>query len=151
MKKSKIVSVLIGAALFLAVALPVVFLESVIGGFIMKLFGFRYDSMRSVFLFFMVAAVADAPLEILAKALPKAMMSLGWIRKSGSFVLWYVLDMLFEMMTLAGADLFMDSVRAEAAGLLVVSALSSAITVWLDRKDEDSPGNEIKENKHGKD
>lgn len=151
MKKSKIVSVLIGAALFLAVALPVVFLESVIGGFIMKLFGFRYDSMQSVFLFFMVAAVADAPLEILAKALPKAMMSLGWIRKSGSFVLWYVLDMLFEMMTLAGADLFMDSVRAEAAGILVVSALSSAITVWLDRKDEDSPGNEIKENKHGKD
>ena len=131
MKKSKIVSVLIGAALFLAVALPVVFLESVIGGFIMKLFGFRYDSMRSVFLFFMVAAVADAPLEILAKALPKAMMSLGWIRKSGRF--------------------FMDSVRAEAAGILVVSALSSAITVWLDRKDEDSPGNEIKENKHGKD
>ena len=59
MKKSKIVSVLIGAALFLAVALPVVFLESVIGGVIMKLFGFRYDSMRSVFLFFMVAAVAD--------------------------------------------------------------------------------------------
>ena len=58
---------------------------------------------------------------------------------------------LFEMMTLAGADLFMDSVRAEAAGILVVSALSSAITVWLDRKDEDSPGNEIKENKHGKD
>ena len=65
--------------------------------------------------------------------------------------MWYVLDMLFEMMTLAGADLFMDSVRAEAAGILVVSALSSAITVWLDRKDEDSPGNEIKENKHGKD
>lgn len=133
--------------MFLAVALPVVFLEAVIGGFIMKLFGFHYDSMRSVFLFFLVAAVADAPLEILAKA----MMSLGWIRKSGRFFLWYVFDMLFEMMTLAGADLFMDSVRAEAAGILVVSALSSAITVWLDRKDEDSPGNEIKENKHGKD
>lgn len=145
MKKSKIVSFLIGAALFLAVALPVVFLESVIGGFIMKVFGFRYDSMRSVFLFFLVAAVVDAPLEILAKALPKAMMSLGWIRKSGRFVLWYVLDMLFEMMTLAGADLLMDSVRAEAAGILVVSALSSAITIWLDRKDENSSGNETKE------
>ena len=62
MKKSKIVSILIGAALFLAVALPVVFLEAVIGGFIMKLFGFHYDSMKSVFLFFLVAAVADAPL-----------------------------------------------------------------------------------------
>lgn len=145
MKKSKIVSFLIGAALFLAVALPVVFLESVIGGFIMKLFGFRYDSMRSVFLFFLVAAVADAPLEILAQALPKAIMRLGWIRKSGRFFLWYVLDMLFEMMSLAGTDLFMDSVSAEVAGIMIVSALSSLITVWLGRKDEDSSGNEITE------
>lgn len=145
MKKSKIVSFLIGAALFLAVALPVVFLESVIGGFIMKLFGFCYDSMRSVFLFFLVAAVADAPLEILAKALPKAIMSLGWIRKSGRFFLWYVLDMLFEMMSLAGTDLFMDSVGAEGAGIMIVSALSSIITVWLGRKDEDSSGNKITE------
>lgn len=144
MKKSKIVSFLIGATLFLAVALPVVFLESVIGGFIMKLFGFRYDSMRSVFVFFLVAAVADAPLEILAKAFPKVIMSLGWIRKSGRFFLWYVLDMLFEMMSLAGTDLFMDSVRAEAAGIMIVSALSSIITVWLGRKDEDLSGNEIK-------
>ena len=145
MKKSKIVSFLIGTALFLAVALPVVFLECGVGGFFMLLFCFCYDSMRSVFLFFLVAAVADAPLEILAKALPKAIMSLGWIRKSGRFFLWYVLDMLFEMMSLAGTDLFMDSVGAEGAGIMIVSALSSIITVWLGRKDEDSSGNKITE------
>lgn len=140
MKKSKILSILAGAALFLAVALPILFLEAVVGGFIMKQFGFQYDSMKAVFLFFLIAAIVDAPFEILAEAFPKAMESLGWVRRSGRLFLWFVLDMVFDMAAFAMTDHFMDSIRADVVGIVLVSALSSGISILLGRKEEGASG-----------
>ena len=52
-------------ALLMVLILIVLFLMSVSGGAVMKIFGFEYDSVWSIFKFFLATAVVGIPVDLL--------------------------------------------------------------------------------------
>lgn len=75
--KEKIVTFLIGGVLVVGV-LSII---ALICGAVMRLFGFYYTSVGSVVLFFIIATIISYPLNLLASALPKALLALEKINK----------------------------------------------------------------------
>ena len=77
------------AILFIIVLLLII---AIFGGTIMKLFGFEYEGIGSVFMFFILVGAIGAPIEMLAKALPNALLSLNKISLNFARGLFLVLD-----------------------------------------------------------
>ena len=113
----------LSAALLLAVFAGVVFL----GGGLMKLFGFEYTSKGSLFLFFLFTALAGFPLEVLAQALPKALLQMEVVSRAAARVLFVALDTGVTTAAMLLVDGAMKSVYAPLPAILAV-ALVMALT-----------------------
>lgn len=113
----------LSAALLLAVFAVVVFL----GGGLMRLFGFEYSSKGSLFLFFLLTALAGFPLEVLAQALPKALLQMELLSRTAARVLFVVLDTAVTVAAMLLVDGAMRSVYAPLPAILAV-ALVMALT-----------------------
>ena len=113
----------LSAALLLAVFAGVVLL----GGGLMKLFGFEYASKGSLFLFFLLTALAGFPLEVLAQALPKALLQMELLSRTAARVLFVVLDTAVTVAAMFLVDGAMKSVYAPFPAILAV-ALVMALT-----------------------
>ena len=120
---SNLTGFLLSAALLLAVFAGVVFL----GGGLMKLFGFEYSSKGSLFLFFLLTALAGFPLEVLAQALPKALLQMELLSRTAARVLFVVLDTAVTAAAMLLVDGAMRSVWAPFPAILAV-ALAMALT-----------------------
>lgn len=70
--KEKILTLLICGAVFTG-ALSFI---ALISGAVMKLFGFQYESVGSVILFFIIATILSFPCNLISTALPKALYTL---------------------------------------------------------------------------
>ncbi|MFR1724488.1 regulatory YrvL family protein [Emergencia timonensis] len=103
------------------------------GGAVMKVFGFEYESPGSIVLFFLFTAIAGFPAETIAKAFPRALLSLEKITVRGAKVLFVILDTAVTAVSMAIVDYFMDSVTATDASILVISL----ILALLSREDFD--------------
>src|SRR5699024_11134140 len=79
MKKFDRVTVLLGVGLILALLAG---LSLVAGGF-MKLFGFTYDSVGSLVLYFVAASVLSAVFGEVFSALPKVLYAMGKVNRGG--------------------------------------------------------------------
>ena len=113
----------LSAVLLLAVFAGVVFL----GGGLMKLFGFEYTSKGAMFLFFLLTALAGFPLEVLAQALPKALLQMELLSTTAARVLFVVLDTAVTAAAMLLVDGAMRSVCAPFPAILAV-ALAMALT-----------------------
>lgn len=75
--KEKLITFIVCGTIFVAV-LSVIALLS---GVVMRLFGFRYQSIWSIILFFIIATVVSYPINLIAGGLPKALYKLKRISK----------------------------------------------------------------------
>lgn len=86
--KDKIITFIICGTIFIGM-LSIIALVS---GTVMKLFGFQYESIGSIILFFIIATIMSFPLNLIAGALPKALYELKRISKLYAFILYLTLD-----------------------------------------------------------
>ncbi len=114
---------LLGYGLITMVVLCVVVVLALVGGGIMKLFGFTYQSAGSIVFYFVIAAVLGLPMELFAKALPQALLELGRLNQLAARVLFVVLDTAFTAISFAVVDCFMNSVSASDLAIWVLSAI----------------------------
>lgn len=115
--KEKIVTFLICGALFVGV-LSII---ALIGGAIMRLFGFYYTSVGSIILFFIIATIISYPFSLLAGALPKALLVLEKIDKQSAVIMYLLLDTIATFMGLRIVDYFMQSISATTISIIIVS------------------------------
>ena len=101
----------------------------------MRIFGFEYESVGSIILFFVVVMAAGFPGEILSSALPRALVASGWSTEKQGIVFYVILDTLFSAVSMALADYFMDSVSASDLAILIISFLFAVITIKDFRED----------------
>ena len=80
-----------GFIICVAVVLGIVSVIALVGGSIMKIFGFRYESVGKIILFFLIFAIVGFPTEVFAQALPNALLSLDRISFFGceSFICFF--------------------------------------------------------------
>ena len=129
----KLCTAAIAYGLIVGIIVAIVAMIAYFGGAVMKVFGFEYESPGSIVLFFLFTAIAGFPAETIAKAFPRALLSLEKITVSGAKVLFVILDTAVTAVSMAIVDYFMDSVTATDASILVISL----ILALLSREDFD--------------
>ena len=117
--KEKIITSIICGTIFIGM-LSIIALVS---GTVMKLFGFQYESIGSIILFFIIATIMSFPLNLIAGALPKALYELERISKLDALILYLTLDTIATSFGLKIVDYYMSSVSATTISIVVISFL----------------------------
>lgn len=127
--KNKVASALAIGILFGGI-LAVISVIAIFGGGIMRLLGFTYQSVGNIILYFIIFGVVGFPAEILAKAFPRALLSLGKLNKRQAKFLFVMLDTAATAFVMGIVDFFMDSVSATVPSVLAVAFLLALWSAW---------------------
>lgn len=120
-KLKKILEPIIGYGIVFIVLIAVISVIAILGGGIMRLFGFEYTSVKSIIIFFTIVTIVGFPIETLALSFPKALLSLDKITIKLAKILFVILDTLSTMLTMSLIDYFMGSVSASDISIFVIS------------------------------
>lgn len=115
--KEKLITFIVCGTIFVAV-LSVIALLS---GVVMRLFGFRYQYIWSIILFFIIATVVSYPINLIAGGLPKALYKLKRISKNIAIILYLALDTIATCFGLLIVDYCMSTIAASDLSKLVIS------------------------------
>lgn len=130
MKKIKTLLIaMMGYGLIFGIILLVVFVLACFGGVIMHFFGFSYESVGKLMLFFVLSGVIGFPLELLASAFPKVLLATGKISLHIARVVFMILDILTTMVSMIVADHFMGSVSATLQSVFVIGVVLALLSV----------------------
>lgn len=119
----KILEPVVGYSMVVIILLAIISIIAIFCGAIMRIFGFEYDSIRSIILFFILVAVTGFPTETLALALPRALLSVEKITIRAAKILFVILDVLSTIITMTVIDYFMESVSASGVAIFVIAIL----------------------------
>ena len=128
-KLKKILEPIIGYGIVFIVLIAVISVIVILGGGIMRLFGFEYTSVKSIIIFFTIVTIVGFPIETLALSFPKALLSLDKITIKLAKILFVILDTLSTMLTMSLIDYFMGSVSASDISIFVISFIIALLSM----------------------
>ena len=94
---------------------------------LMRFFGFTYESLESLLLFFMVVMILGFPLELVSKALPKVLLSQRKLNLKQARVLFVIMDSLSTITVMRIVDEQMSGVYASDTSVLVVAVVMALL------------------------
>ena len=116
-EREKIITFILGALLIIVVlAIIAIFI-----GAIMRLLGFEYESVGGFILYFIIASVVSYPINLIAGALPKALLNLDRITREIAVCMYVLLDTIATFYGFYIVDYFMPSVSANTISLTVLA------------------------------
>lgn len=105
-------------ALLIIVVLAII---AIFSGAIMRLLGFEYESVGGFILYFIIASVVSYPINLIAGALPKALLNLDRITGEIAVCMYVLLDTIATFYGFYIVDYFMPSVSANTISLIVLA------------------------------
>ncbi len=133
-KLKKFLAGLLGSGIMVLLFLGVFAVVALVGGNVMHLFGFRYDSVGQLLLYFLLGEVLGLPLDLLSTALPKVLYRMGKVnRRQGNF-LYIPMDALFTMAAFWLADQWLDSVSTTGLSLCILGFGSALATLPIPKE-----------------
>lgn len=128
-----IITFLLSGVLFVGVVSVI----ALIGGAVMNIFGFEYQSVWSIVLFFIIATIVSYPLSLTAGILPKVLLSFGRLSRQSAVLLYVVLDTIATSFGLSIVDYFMETISATDFSIVIVSLILSLFEINdIDKKPE---------------
>ena len=137
-KIKNIIGKSIGFLIIVGIIVAIVSVVAIFGGALMKLFGFTYQSIGSIILFFVISGILAFPIELFVKAIPKVLFShFKKINELEAKIMFVVLDTVLSMIMFSLVDYFMKSVSATPISLFVVSLILSLLCMndVIEKKD----------------
>lgn len=116
-KREKIITFIFGALLIIIVLAII----AIFSGAIMRLLGFEYESVGGFILYFIIASVVSYPINLIAGALPKALLNLDRITGEIAVCMYVLLDTIATFYGFYIVDYFMPSVSANTISLIVLA------------------------------
>ena len=116
-EREKIITFILGALLIIAVLAII----AIFSGAIMRLLGFEYESVGGFILYFIIASVVSYPINLIAGALPKALLNLDRITREIAVCMYVLLDTIATFYGFYIVDYFMPSVSANTISLTVLA------------------------------
>lgn len=116
-KREKIITFILGALLIIVVLAII----AIFSGAIMRLLGFEYESVGGFILYFIIASVVSYPINLIAGALPKALLNLDRITGEIAVCMYVLLDTIATFYGFYIVDYFMPSVSANTISLTVLA------------------------------
>lgn len=95
----------------------------------MKIFGFEYHSIGSIIMFFIIVGLLGFPIEMLAKGLPNALLSLNKISLNIGKLLFLILDTIATVVAMTIVDYFMESISATSISIFMIAVIMALIGV----------------------
>lgn len=133
-KLKKFLAGLLGSGIMVLLFLGVFAVVALVGGNVMHLFGFRYDSVGQLLLYFLLGEVLGLPLDLLSTALPKVLYRMGKVnRRQGNF-LYIPMDALFTMAAFWLADQWLGSVSTTGLSLCILGFGSALATLPIPKE-----------------
>ena len=118
----------IGFIIIVGIIVAIISVLSLLGGALMKIFGFTYESVGSIILFFVISGILAFPIELIVKAIPKVLFShFKKINVIEAKIMFVVLDTILSMAMLSLVDYCMKSVYATPVSLFIVSLVMSLL------------------------
>ena len=137
-KIKNIIGKSIGFLIIVGIIVAIVLVIAIFGGTLMKLFGFTYQSVGSIILFFVISGILAFPIELFVKAIPKVLfLHFKKINELEAKIMFVVLDTLLSMVMFSTVDYFMKSVSATPISLFIVSLVMSLLCMndVIEKKD----------------
>ena len=116
-EREKIITFILGALLIIVVLAII----AIFSGAIMRLLGFEYESVGGFILYFIIASVVSYPINLIAGALPKALLNLDRITREMAVCMYVLLDTVTTFCGFYIVDYFMSSVSANTISLIVLA------------------------------
>lgn len=116
-EREKIITFILGALLIIVVLAII----AIFSGAIMRLLGFEYESVGGFILYFIIASVVSYPINLIAGALPKALLNLDRITREIAVCMYVLLDTIATFYSFYIVDYFMPSVSANTISLTVLA------------------------------
>ena len=116
-KREKIITFIFGALLIIIVLAII----AIFSGAIMRLLGFEYESVGGFILYFIIASVVSYPINLIAGALPKALLNLDRITREIAVCMYVLLDTIATFYGFYIVDYFMPSVSANTISLILLA------------------------------
>ena len=116
-EREKIITFILGAFLIIVVLAII----AIFSGAIMRLLGFEYESVGGFILYFIIASVVSYPINLIAGALPKALLNLDRITREIAVCMYVLLDTIATFYGFYIVDYFMPSVSANTISLTVLA------------------------------
>ena len=116
-EREKIITFIL-VALLIIVVLAII---AIFSGAIMRLLGFEYESVGGFILYFIIASVVSYPINLIAGALPKALLNLDRITREIAVCMYVLLDTIATFYGFYIVDYFMPSVSANTISLTVLA------------------------------
>ena len=128
-KSKKYIGNTLGISMVILGIMGIFSVIAIFGGGIMKIFGFEYQSVGHVILFFVITGVLSFSTEMLAKGFANALLALNKINIPVARVLFVGLDMLSTGLSMYIVDYFMNCVSATPLSIFVISFLFAILSV----------------------
>ena len=116
-EREKIITFILGALLIIVVLAII----AIFSGALMRLLGFEYESVGGFILYFIIASVVSYPINLIAGALPKALLNLDRITREIAVCMYVLLDTIATFYGFYIVDYFMPSVSANTISLTVLA------------------------------
>ena len=127
-KIKNIIGKSIGFLIIVGIIVAIVSVIAIFGGALMKLFGFTYQSVGSIILFFVISGILAFPIELFVKAIPKVLfLYFKKINELEAKIMFVVLDTLLSMVMFSTVDYFMKNVSATPISLFIISVVMSLL------------------------
>ena len=118
-EREKIITFILGALLIIVVLAII----AIFSGAIIRLLGFEYESVGGFILYFIIASVVSYPINLIAGALPKALLNLDRITREIAVCMYVLLDTIATFYGFYIVDYFMPSVSANTISLTVLALM----------------------------
>lgn len=133
-KLKKFLAGLLGSGIMVLLVFGVFAVVTLVGGNVMHLFGFHYDSVGQLLLYFLLGEVLGLPLDLLSTALPKVLYRMRRVNRRQGNLLYIPMDALFTMAAFWLADQWLDSVSTTGLSLCILGVGSALATLPIPKE-----------------
>lgn len=119
---------IVGFLIIVGIIVAIISLVAIFGGALMKIFGFTYQSIGSIILFFTLSGILAFPIELFVKLIPKVLfLHFKIISAFEAKAIFVVLDTFLSMIMMSLVDYFMKKVSATSVSLFIVSLVMALL------------------------
>ncbi len=112
---------LLAISTIIGLVFVVLFVVSLSGGAVMKLFGFQYESVWSIVAYFGIVELLTLPVAWVSKAVPNVLWNFGFLPGQAAMLLYLLLDVGISYGSYRLVDNLMPSVQATNLAIFVLS------------------------------
>ena len=95
----------------------------------MQFFGFRYNSVCDIILFFLISTIISLPINFIAEGLPKALLKLKKLNLYSARIIFVLLDTIATAIGMTIVDQCMPNVSATDISILVISFILAILSI----------------------